>query len=199
MIILSAKDITKAYGVDTILENVSFHVNEGDRIGIVGANGAGKSTLLNILAGELPSDSGEFFISQDTTVGYLKQKNNFDSDSTMYEEIHKIFRPVEDMEKELQELTEKISEMGENSGELMNRFAALQDKFENEGGYAYKSEINGVLNSMAFGEEYYHKKISTLSGGERTRLALSCLLLEKPDPSSRESARSVMASSSWFS
>ncbi len=181
MIILSAKNITKSYGVDTILENVSFHVNEGDRIGIVGANGAGKSTLLNILAGNLSADSGEFFLSQDTTIGYLKQKDNFDTESTMYEEIHKIFKPIEDMEKEMTELSIKISEMGENADELMNRYAVLQDRFRNEGGYSYKSEINGVLNSMAFGEEYYHKKISTFSGGERTRLALACLLLEKPD------------------
>lgn len=181
MIILSAKNITKTYGVDTILENVSFHVNEGDRIGIVGANGAGKSTLLNILAGNLSADSGEFFLSQDTTIGYLKQKDNFDTESTMYEEIHKIFKPIEEMEKEMTELSLKISEMGENAEELMNRYAVLQDRFRNEGGYSYKSEINGVLNSMAFGEEYYHKKISTFSGGERTRLALACLLLEKPD------------------
>ncbi len=181
MIILSAKNITKTYGVDTILENVSFHVNEGDRIGIVGANGAGKSTLLNILAGNLSADSGEFFLSQDTTIGYLKQKDNFDTESTMYEEIYKIFKPIEDMEKEMTEISLKISEMGENAEELMNRYAVLQDRFRNEGGYSYKSEINGVLNSMAFGEEYYHKKISTFSGGERTRLALACLLLEKPD------------------
>ena len=181
MIILSAKDITKTYGVDTILENVSFHVNEGDRVGIVGANGAGKSTLLNILSGNLQCDSGDFFLSQNTTIGYLKQKDNFDKESTLYEEIHKIFKPVEDMEKEMTELSIKISEMGENSESLMDRYANLQDRFRNMGGYSYKSEINGVLNSMAFGEEYYHKKISTFSGGERTRLALACLLLEKPD------------------
>ena len=181
MIILSAKDITKTYGVDTILENVSFHVNEGDRVGIVGANGAGKSTLLNILSGNLQCDSGEFFLSQSTTIGYLKQKDNFDTESTLYEEIQKIFKPVEDMEKEMTDLSIKISEMGENSEALMERYANLQDRFRNMGGYSYKSEINGVLNSMAFGEEYYHKKISTFSGGERTRLALACLLLEKPD------------------
>ena len=181
MIILSAKDITKTYGVDTILENVSFHVNEGDRVGIVGANGAGKSTLLNILSGNLQCDSGDFFLSQSTTIGYLKQKDNFDTESTLYEEIQKIFKPVEDMEKEMTDLSIKISEMGENSEALMERYANLQDRFRNMGGYSYKSEINGVLNSMAFGEEYYHKKISTFSGGERTRLALACLLLEKPD------------------
>lgn len=181
MVILSAKDITKTYGVDTILENVSFHVNEGDRIGIVGANGAGKTTLLNILSGQLAADGGNFFMSQNQVIGYLKQKDNFDRENTVLEEIHKIFKPLEEMEKELTALSLKISELGAEAGCEMNRYAVLTETFKNEGGYSYKSEISGILNSMAFGEEYYDKKISTLSGGERTRLALACLLLEKPD------------------
>ncbi len=181
MIILSAKDITKTYGVDTILENVSFHVNEGDRVGIVGANGAGKTTLLNILAGELSADGGQFFVSQNVTIGYLKQKNYFDSQSTVLEEVRKIFKPIEDMEKEMTELSVKIGQLGAEAGCFMNRYAKLEDDFRNQGGYSYKSEMIGILNSMAFGEEYYDKKISTLSGGEKTRLALACLLLEKPD------------------
>ena len=181
MIILSAKDITKNYGTDVILDRVSFHINEGDRIGIVGANGAGKTTLLNILAGELPADEGDYFLSQDKTIGYLKQKNNFETESTVIEEVHKIFQRLADMEQELLDLSSEIAEKGAAAGCLMNRYASLQDQFKNEGGYSYKSEITGILNSMAFGEEFYDKKISTLSGGERTRLALACLLLEKPD------------------
>ncbi len=181
MIVLSAKDIGKTYGTDIILEKVSFHINAGDRIGIVGPNGAGKTTLLNILSGELPCDSGTYFLSQDMTVGYLKQKNNFDSESTVMEEVKKIFQPILDMEQEMNRLSLEIGELGAEAGCLMNRYAQMQDDFRNRGGYTYKSEILGILNSMAFGEEFYDKKIDTLSGGEKTRLALACLLLEKPD------------------
>ena len=181
MIVLSAKDIGKTYGVDTIIENVSFHINQGDRVGIVGANGAGKTTLLNILTGELSADTGEIFLSQNTTVGYLKQKDQFNSENTVIEEVEKIFVDMRAMEQEMTDLSHKISEMGEESEVLLERFARLQDVYKNRGGYTYKSEMNGVLNSMAFGPEFYNKKISTLSGGERTRLALACLLLSKPD------------------
>ena len=181
MIVLSAKDIGKTYGVDTIIENVSFHINQGDRVGIVGANGAGKTTLLNILTGELSHDSGEIYISQNTTIGYLKQKDQFSSESTVIEEVEKIFVDMRAMEQEMDELSHRISEVGEDSETLMERYSRLQDLYKNRGGYTYKSEMNGVLNSMAFGPEFYDKKISTLSGGERTRLALACLLLSKPD------------------
>lgn len=181
MIVLSAKDIGKTYGVDTIIENVSFHINQGDRVGIVGANGVGKTTLLNILTGELSHDSGEIYISQNTTIGYLKQKDQFSSESTVIEEVEKIFVDMRAMEQEMDELSHRISEVGEDSEALMERYSRLQDLYKNRGGYTYKSEMNGVLNSMAFGPEFYDKKISTLSGGERTRLALACLLLSKPD------------------
>lgn len=182
MIILSAKELTKNYGVDTILENVSFHINEGERVGIVGANGAGKTTLLNILAGELNADGGEFFVSQNTTIGYLKQKDHFNPDHVVIEEVEAIFTEIKETEAQLNDLAAKISELGAEADEAtLNRYAHLQEEFKNRGGYAYKSEMYGVLNSMAFGEAYYQKKISALSGGERTRLALACLLLEKPD------------------
>ena len=181
MIILSAKDLTKTYGVDVILDKVSFHVNEGDRIGIVGANGAGKTTLLNILSGRLPADGGQFYVSQNTTIGYLKQKDNFNKENTLLEEIHKIFAHLEAMEEEMHRISEEIDRLGADVGTLIQRLTDMQEEFKEKGGYTYKSEINGILSSMAFGEEYYNKKISTLSGGEKTRLALACLLLEKPD------------------
>ena len=244
MIVLSATDISKIYGVDTIIEDVSFHINEGDRIGIVGANGAGKTTLLNVLSGRLQPDTGNFFVSKDRTIGYLKQKDTFEQTGTLIEEINKIFKPLSDLEAEIADLTKQIAAAAEASGQeeamhkaspqnpasgqngqpsspagsssvsasgqnasgptssgsahdnamcqasqpspadlhkLMERYATLQERFEKEGGFTYKSEIKGILNSMAFGEEFYDKPISTLSGGERTRLALASLLLEKPD------------------
>ena len=187
MIILSAKDLTKAYGVDVILENVSFHINEGDRIGIIGANGAGKTTLLKILSGELNADIGDFFVSADTTIGYLKQSDNFHSEHTVMEEVEAIFSGMEQMEQDMLALSAEISkkaergESGPQVDRLLERYDRMQEEYRDQGGYSYKSEINGILSSMAFGEEFYHKKISTLSGGERTRLALACLLLKKPD------------------
>lgn len=181
MIILSAKDLEKTYGTDVILENVSFHINEGDRVGIVGANGAGKTTLLNMLSGEINPDRGEFFLSQDKTIGYLKQKNQFPKEQTLIEAVDSIFTEMHQMEKDLEDMAGQISQTKGEDKALLDRYAGLQDLYKNRGGYTYKSEINGILNSMAFGQDYYDKKISTLSGGERTRLALACLLLEKPD------------------
>jgi len=184
MIILSAKNITKSYGVDIILKDVSFHINEGDRIGLVGANGAGKSTLLNILAGEISCESGDFFVSKDRRIGYLKQKNSFAEDNTVFEEVKSIFRELEEMEAELQKCSQEISEAAGSRTDLdklLKRYDELQHSFERAGGYTYRSEIVGILSSMAFNESTYDKKISTLSGGEQTRLALACLLLKKPD------------------
>lgn len=181
MIILSAKDLEKTYGTDVILENVSFHINEGDRVGIVGANGAGKTTLLNMLSGEINPDRGEFFLSQDKTIGYLKQKNQFPKEQTLIEAVDSIFTEMHQMEKDLEDMAGQISQTKGEDKALLDRYAGLQELYKNRGGYTYKSEINGILNSMAFGQDYYDKKISTLSGGERTRLALACLLLEKPD------------------
>ena len=189
MIILSAKNLSKVYGTDVILEKVSFHINEGDRIGIVGKNGAGKSTLLNLLTGELSCDDGEFFVSQNTRIGYLKQRENFRSDRTVLEEVTEIFRPLLNMEKEMEETASRLEALTDGKhadreaerDQLIARQADLHEEYYRRGGETFRSEIRGILNSMAFGPEFYEKPVGSLSGGERTRLALAALLLEKPD------------------
>jgi len=184
MIILSANNITKTYGVEPILTNASFHINKGDRIGIVGVNGAGKTTLLNILSGRLACDSGDFFVSANTNIGYLRQSDNFESEKTVYEEMLSIFSEVIELEHEMGALSHEISEESQKGNDvtnLLHRYDDMQEAFKEKNGYGFKSEIHGILNSMAFPEEFFHKKISLLSGGERTRLALASLLLKKPD------------------
>lgn len=188
MIVVSAKDLTKAYGTDVILDKVSFHINKGERVGIIGVNGAGKTTLLKILTGEMPCEEGDFFISSDINIGYLKQDGAFDSEKTVIEEVESIFSAFPQMEKDMEKLLARIEELAsagpegeEESRRLLERYDMMQEKFRDSGGYTYKSEITGILSSMAFGEDSYDKKISSLSGGEKTRLSLACLLLRKPD------------------
>ena len=163
-----------------IIEKASFHVNAGDKVGIVGRNGAGKTTLLSMLTGELSADQGEFFVSAETNIGYLKQRDNFSTENTVLQEMNEIFKDLYTLEEEIHLAADRVAANPDNI-RLAERLDDLQMEYERKGGYTYKSEITGILNSMAFGEEFYNKKISSLSGGERTRLALAALLLEKPD------------------
>ena len=180
MIILSANSISKIYGTDVIIDKASFHVNAGDKVGIVGRNGAGKTTLLNMLTGELGIDEGEFFVSQSTRIGYLKQRDNFLRENTVMESMDNIFSHLHKLEEEIHLTADKVA-ANPSDRSLQERLDSPQQQYADGGGYTYKSEITGILSSMAFGPEFYNKKISSLSGGERTRLALAALLLEKPD------------------
>ena len=169
MIIISARDLTKAYGTDVILDKVSFHINEGDRVGIIGINGAGKTTLLRMLTEDLDHEEGDVFISADRKIGYLQQDTGFESDNTVIEEVNRIFSHFPEMEKEMQKLLQEAGSLDPENPramELIHRHDAIRERFEYMGGYAYESEIRGVLTSMAFDESTYNKKISTLSGGE---------------------------------
>ena len=165
-----------------ILEDVSFSVNKGDRIGIVGPNGAGKTTLLSILSGEAGPTTGNFFVRNGYTVGYLKQRNHFFSEGTVLREAEKTFTRFHEMEKEIHRLEEAISDHEHpDFNRNLEQYTALMEKYKEQGGYTYKSELKSVLRNMGFGESEYDKKISMLSGGERTRLAMACMLLKQPD------------------
>ena len=182
MVIISGKDISKSYGTDIIFEDVCFGVDEGDRIGIVGANGTGKSTLLSIIAGDIEPSSGELYIRSDRKIGYLRQQHHFEGTGTVIEEAEKTFRHFFAMEKRLEELQLAIADHESGSFDKdLAEYTSLMEEYERRGGYTYRSELSAMLTHMGFSEEDRGKKIGMLSGGERTRLALSCLLLSKPD------------------
>ena len=186
MIILSANNITKEYGTDVILKDISFHIEKGDRVGIVGANGAGKTTLLNILAGEERATSGNVFLATETTTGYLKQANEFDSNGTVLQAAENLFSHLAKMEQDMLQLSKQAEEAAaagheQESHRCINRYSSMEEEYRRSGGYTYASEIHGILSSMAFSEEMLQQPVQQLSGGEKTRLALACLLLEKPD------------------
>ena len=182
MVIATAKDLAKEYGTDVILSGVSFQVQEGDRIGIVGPNGAGKTTLLRLLTGELMADEGSFQTAKDVTIGYLKQQADLDSDKTVIGEVESRFTHLDEMEARLHEISDAIPKAeGDEQQRLIRQYDELSEEYKAKGGFTYKSEIRGILTSMAFLEDRWDQKIRDLSGGEKTRLALALLLLEKPD------------------
>lgn len=182
MLIITGKDISKAYGTDIIFEDVCFGVEKGDRIGIVGANGTGKTTLLGIIAGDIEATSGNLYIRNDYNIGYLRQQNHFSGNGTVRSQAEKSFTHLFEMEKKLERLQLAIADHESESFEKdLEEYTRLIEEYERKGGYTYKSELGAMLTHMGFDEEAQKKEISKLSGGERTRLALSCLLLSKPD------------------
>lgn len=186
MIVLSCNNICKSYGINTVLENISFSLQDGDKTGLVGINGAGKSTLFKILQGELHADSGEAFVQKNKTIGYLSQDMSLDSGDTIMEEMLKVYQDLIDMENRLRELEILISkeenmEDADYHNKLMKEYSRLMDEFSMGEGYGYKSYIKGVLSGLGFTEDEFEKKINVLSGGEKTRVALGKLLLTKPD------------------
>lgn len=180
--ILSCQNLSKAFNEKPILKDVSFHIEEHDKAAIVGINGVGKTTLLRIIVGELPADSGIVTLKKEASFGYLAQNQNVNSENTIYEELLSVKAPVIAMEKQLREMEEKMHTVnGSELNSLMENYARLNHQFELENGYAYQSEIGGVLKGLGFAEEDFGKQISTLSGGQKTRVALSKLLLKKPE------------------
>lgn len=182
MLIITGKDLSKAYGTDIIFEDVCFGVEKGDRIGIVGANGTGKSTLLAIIAGDIEATSGSLYIRNEVNVGYLRQQNHFEGHGTVRSQAEKSFTHLFEMEKKIERLELAIADHESGSFEKdLDEYTRLMEEYEQKGGYTYKSELGAMLTHMGFDEEAQNKEIGKLSGGERTRLALSCLLLSKPD------------------
>lgn len=180
--ILSCQNLSKAFNEKPILKDVSFHIEEHDKAAIVGINGVGKTTLLRIIVGELSADSGIVTLKKEASFGYLAQNQNVNSENTIYEELLSVKAPVIAMEKQLREMEEKMHTVnGSELDNLMENYARLNHQFELENGYAYQSEIGGVLKGLGFAEEDFGKQISTLSGGQKTRVALSKLLLKKPE------------------
>lgn len=184
--LFQASGIIKRYGVDSILEGVSLQILERERIGLVGVNGAGKSTLLKILAGELSYDGGQIFKAKETTIGYLAQNSGLESDGTIWEEMLKVFAHLTETEAELRQMEKRIADPNEMNDEkkyadLLERYAVRSDWFKDHGGYEVETRIRSVLHGMGFSQFPMDTKISTLSGGQKTRLALARILLQAPD------------------
>ncbi|WP_238903143.1 ABC-F family ATP-binding cassette domain-containing protein [Clostridium sp. YIM B02506] len=186
MIILGCKNLEKSYGTKVVLNKISFSINEGDKIGIIGGNGEGKSTLFKILTGQLSADSGDVFLDKNKTLGYLSQHLELSEENTIYDETLTVFQELLNIEERLLTLEERLKEPYDESNssyhdKLINDYTTLQDIYSHRGGYTYKGEISRILKGLGFTENDFNKYISTLSGGQKTRIALVKLLLRNPD------------------
>ena len=186
MIVLSCKNISKSYGINTILKDITFSNNEGDKGGIIGSNGEGKTTLFKILSKEITQDDGEIFIDRNKSLGYLAQHLALESTNTIYDEMLLVFEDLINLEKKILDLEIKMNEpYDENNAayheKIIKDYGTAQDLYQNRGGYTYKGEISRVIKGLGFVEEDFNKLILTLSGGQKTRVALCKLLLLNPD------------------
>ncbi|MBE3591845.1 MAG: ABC-F family ATP-binding cassette domain-containing protein [Thermoanaerobacter sp.] len=182
MAIITVSNVTKSYGIDIILQNISFIINEGDKIGVIGENGAGKSTLFNLLGGFSEVDSGTISISANK-IGYLQQNTVIESEKSIYEEVKTVFDEIFQLEKQIKSLEEKISQTKDSHllDKLFLEYSFLTEKYNELDGYSVESKIRGVLNGLGFDVSQFDTPVSTLSGGQKTRLMLAKTLLLSPD------------------
>lgn len=180
--ILACQNINKAFGEQTILKNASFHIEEKEKAAIVGINGAGKSTLLKIIVKELSADSGEVILAKDASLGYLAQHEAVSTGNTIYDELLEVKKDVLELEQRLRSVEKEMKHLeGEELTQILELYHRLNSEFEQKNGYACRSEITGVLRGLGFTEDEFDKKVDTLSGGQKTRVALGKLLLAHPD------------------
>ncbi|MBQ2320158.1 MAG: ABC-F family ATP-binding cassette domain-containing protein [Lachnospiraceae bacterium] len=180
--ILQCSHIDKAFITDVILSDVSFHINDNEKAAIVGVNGSGKSTLLKIIMDKLSADNGEVIIKKDATIGYLAQNQEYESDKTIIDEMHTAKPEIPALENTMNTLSEQMNHAeGDKLNSLIKQYDNARHKFEQLGGYSYESELTGVIKGLGFTEADFNKPVASLSGGEKTRVALAKMLLQNPE------------------
>ena len=180
--LLACQNISKAFGTKEVLRDVNFHINEKEKIAIVGINGSGKTTLLKIIMGEETPDNGQVIIAKDTTIGYLSQHQDISFDNTIYGEMLATKQYILDLEANIRKLEKDMKHAeGEELEKILETYNRLSSKYDRDNGYSYESEITGVLKGLGFSPEDYDRHINTLSGGQKMRIALGRLLLTRPD------------------